>query len=108
MTNQNSVEEILRIQIGNLFLFILNTFVLPTSSKNLNIEIYEIIIVTVVLYGCETWSLTIREECRPKVFENRIIRWVFGLKRDANVEWRLLQNGELHSLYRSPNILWSG
>ena len=51
----------------------------------------------VVLYGCETWSLTLREECRLRVFENRILRAIFGPKRDENGEWRRLYNEELHS-----------
>ena len=59
----------------------------------------------VVLYGCETWSLTLREECRLRVFENRILRRIFGLKTDENGEWRRLYNEELHSLYRSANIV---
>ena len=54
-----------------------------------------------VLYGCETWSLTLREECRLRVFENRILR----PKRDENGEWRWLHNEELHNLDRSPNIV---
>ena len=54
----------------------------------------------VVLYGCETWSLTLREEFRLKVFENRILRRIFGPKRDENGEWRRLHNEKLHSLYR--------
>ena len=58
-----------------------------------------------MLYGCETWSLTLREESRLRVFENRILRRIFGPKRDENVEWRRLQNEELHSLYRSPYIV---
>ena len=59
----------------------------------------------VVLYGCETWSLILREECRLRVFENRILRRIFGPKRDENWEWRRLHNEELHSLYRSPNTV---
>ena len=70
-------------------------------SKNLKIEIYKIIILPVVLYGCETWSRTLREECRLRVFENRILKWIFGPKRYENREWRRLHNEELHSLYRS-------
>jgi hypothetical protein len=54
--------------------------------------------LSVVLYGCETWSLTLREEYRLRVFENRILRRIFGLKRDANGDWRRLHKDELHSL----------
>jgi hypothetical protein len=48
-----------------------------------------------VLYGCETWSLTLREECRLRVFENRILKRIFGPNRDVNGEWRRLHNEEL-------------
>ena len=51
-------------------------------SKKLKIKIYKIIILPAVLYGCETWSLTLREERRLRVFENRVLRRVFGPKRD--------------------------
>ena len=51
-------------------------------SKNLKIKIYRTIILSVVLYGCETWSLTLREKRRLRVFENRVLRRVFGPKRD--------------------------
>ena len=63
------------------------------------------IILLVVLYGCETWSLTLREESRLRVFENRILRRIFGPKRDENGEWRRLHNEELHGLYRLPNVV---
>ena len=59
----------------------------------------------IFLYGCETWSLTLREECRLRVFENRILRRIFGFKRDVNREWKKLHNEKLHSLYRSPNTV---
>ena len=68
-------------------------------------KIYKTIKLPVVLYGCETWSLTLKEEYRLRVFENRILRRIFGQKRDENREWRRLHNEELHSLYRSPNIV---
>ena len=64
----------------------------------LKIKIYKTIMLPVVLYGCETWSLTLREESRLRVFENRILRRIFGPKRDENGEWRRLKNEDLHSL----------
>ena len=74
-------------------------------SKNFKIKIYKTRLLPVVLYGCEAWSLTLREECRLRVFENRILRRIFGPKRDENGEWRRLDNEERHGLYRSPNIV---
>ena len=62
-------------------------------------------IISVVLYDCEVSSLTLREERRLRVFENRILRRTFGPKRDANGEWRRLHNEELNSLCRSSNIV---
>jgi len=59
------------------------------------------------LYGCETWSLTLREERRLRLFENRVLRRIFGPKRDGVAgEWRELRNEELNGLYSSPNIVW--
>ena len=69
-------------------------------SKNLNITIYRTIILHVVLYGRETWSLTLKEERRLRVFENRVLRRIFGLNRDeVTGEWRKLYNEELNDLY---------
>ena len=74
-------------------------------SKNLSIKIYRTIILPVVLYGCETLSLTSREERRLTVFENRVLRRVFGSKRDeVTGEWRKLHDEELSDLYCSPYI----
>ena len=75
-------------------------------SKNLKIKIYRTIILPVVLYGCETWSLVLREERRLRVFEKRVLRRVFGPKRDeVTGEWRKLHNEELRDLYSLPNIV---
>ena len=74
--------------------------------KNITIKKYTTIILTVVLYGCETWPLTLREERRLRVFENRVLRKIFGLKRDeVTGEWRKLHNEELNDLYCSTNIV---
>jgi hypothetical protein len=70
------------------------------------IEIYRTIKMPVVLYGCETWSLTLREERRLRAFENRVLRRVFGPKRDeVTGEWRKLHNEELSDLYSLTNIV---
>ena len=75
-------------------------------SKHLEIEIYRSIILPVVLYGYETWSLTLREERRLELFENRVLRRIFGPKRDKKTgEWRKLHNEELNDLYCSPSIV---
>jgi hypothetical protein len=58
------------------------------------------------LYGCETWSLTLREEQRLRVFENRVLRRIFGPKRDeVTGEWRKLHNEEVYNLFSSPDII---
>jgi len=75
-------------------------------SKNLKIKIYRIIILPVVLHRCETWSLILREERALRVFENRVLRRVFGPKREELTrEWRKLNNEELRDLYSLPNIV---
>ena len=73
--------------------------------KNVKV-IYRTIILPVVVYGCETWSLTLKEERRLRVFENRMLRRIFGPRRDELTgEWRKLHNEELDDLYPSPSIV---
>jgi hypothetical protein len=75
------------------------------TSKNLKIKIYKTVILPFVLYGCETWSLTLGEEHKLRVFENRVLRKIFGPKREEDESWRKMHNDELHDLYSSPNIV---
>jgi hypothetical protein len=76
------------------------------QSKNVKVKIYKTTILLVVLYGYETWSLILREVYRLRVFENRVLRRIFGPKRDeVTGERRKLHNEDLHILYSSPNII---
>ena len=82
------------------------SFVFQVATKNTKIKIYRIIILPVNEYGCETWSLTLREESRFRMFENGVLRRTFGPKRDeVTGEWRKLDNEELNDLYSSPDIV---
>jgi len=75
-------------------------------SKNLKIKIYRTIILPVVLYRCETWSLTLREERKLRLFENMVLRGMFGHRRaEVTGEWWRLHNEDLSDLYSSPNIV---
>jgi hypothetical protein len=80
--------------------------VFSPAVKKRTIRIYKTIILPVVLYGCETWTLTLREKHRLRVFENRVLRRIFGPKRDEMMgEWRKLDNEELRELYSSASII---
>jgi len=108
-TNQNSLPEEIksRLRSGNAcYHSVQNLLSSRLLSKNLKIQIYKTILLPVVLYGCETWSLTLREERKLKVFENMVLRRIFGPRRDeVTMEWRRLHNEELNDLYCSPNIV---
>ena len=72
----------------------------------MKVKTYETITLPVVLYGCETWSFILREEHRLRVFENKVLRKIFGTKKgEITGEWRNLHNAELHALYSPPNII---
>ena len=106
LTNQNSIHEEIksRLKLGNACYYsVQNILSSSLLSKMLKINIYRTIILPVDLYGCETWSLTLREERRLRVFENRVPRRVFGPKREEVTEkWRKLHNEDLYSL---PDIV---
>jgi hypothetical protein len=103
ITNQNSVQEEIksRLKSGNAcYHLVQNLLSSRLLSKNLNIKIYRTVILPFVLYGCETWSLALREESRLKLFEERVFRKIFGPKRDeVTEEWRKLHNEERNDLY---------
>jgi hypothetical protein len=81
-------------------------FVFSSAVKNIKIRIYETIVLPVVMYGCDTWSLTVKEELRLRVFANRVLRRMFGPKGDEMAGgWRKLNNEELYNLYPSPSII---
>jgi len=110
LTNKNSIQEDIksRLKLGNAcYNSVQNLLSFSLLSKNLKIKIYRTIMLPVVMCGCETWSLTLGEEHRLRVFENRLLRRVFGPKRDkATGEWRKLHNEELSDLYTLPYIVW--
>ena len=82
------------------------SFVFHLLSKSIKIKIYITIMLPVVLYECETWLLTLREECRLRVFENGVLRRIFGPKRDKlRGVWTRVHNEELNYLYFLPNIV---
>jgi hypothetical protein len=109
VTNQNLIQEEIKktSNSGNTFyhsvLYLLSSRLL---SKNLKIRIYNTTILHVVLYGCDTWSLTLREEHKLRVFENMVLRRIFWPKRDeVTGVWRKLHNEELSDLYSLPSII---
>jgi hypothetical protein len=108
LTNQNDIRDEIksRLNSGNTCCYsVQNLLSSRLISKNLKIKIYKTVISPVALYGCETWSLTFREEHRLRVFENRVLRKIFGPKSEEDGSWRKLHNDELHSLYSSLNIV---
>jgi len=110
LTNQNSIQEEIKTSLksGNAcYHSVQNLLSSSMLSNNKKIKMYRTINLPVVLYGCETWSLTLREERRLRMFVNRVLRRIFvPQKDDVSEEWTILHNEELSDLYSSPNIIW--
>jgi len=108
-TNQNFIQEEMKSRLKSGYAYyhsvqnVLSSSFLP---KNMQIKIYRTIILPVVFYGCGTWSLTLKEERRLMVFENRVLRRIFGSKRDeVTRDWRKLYNEERNDLLSSTNFI---
>ncbi|KAJ4444582.1 hypothetical protein ANN_06378 [Periplaneta americana] len=109
VTNINDTREEIKHRINKRNAYYYSVEKLLSSSllsRNLKVRIYKTVILPVVLYGCETWTLTLREEHGLRVFEKKVLRKIFGAKRDeVTGEWRKLHNTEMHALYSSPDII---
>jgi hypothetical protein len=107
LTNHSDIHNEIksRLNTGNACYYsVQNLLSSCLISKKLKIKIYRTVILPVLLYGCETWSVTLREENRLRVSENRVLRKIFGPKREEDRSCRQLHNDELHGLYSLPNI----
>jgi len=109
LTNQNSIAEEIKSRLRSGVACYHSVQDLLSSrllSKNLKIKLFRNIILRVVLCGCETWSLTLREERKLRVFENMVLRRIFGPRREEVMgKWRRMHNKELNDLYSSPSIV---
>ena len=109
LTYQNSVHQEIksRLKSGNVCSHSVQNFLSSSLlTKSVKMKTYRTIILPVVLCGCETWLLSLREECRLRIFESRVLRRIFGFKRDeVTGEWRRLYNKELYALYSTLNRL---
>jgi hypothetical protein len=109
LTDQNCIHEEIksRLNLGNACYHSVQSLLSSClMSRNVTVKIYKIIILPLVLYGCKTWFLTLREEHSLREFKNRVLRRTLGPKQENVIgEWRKLYNEERHILYQSPNII---
>jgi hypothetical protein len=109
LPDQNCLHEEIksRLNLGNACYHSVQSLLSSRLlSRKLKVKTYKTIILPIVLYRCETWSLTLKEEHRLRVIENWVLRRISGPKRDEVMgEWRKLHNGKLHILYSSPDII---
>jgi len=109
LTNHTSIAEEIKSRLRSrnaCYHSVQNVLSSMLLSKNQKIKIYRNIILPFVLHGCGTWSLTLREKRKLRVFENMVLRRIFGPRRDEVMgEWRRLHNEQLNDLYSSPNIV---
>ena len=109
VTSKNEVTEEIksRLASGNAcFYSVQKLLTSRLISRKLKLKIYRTVILPVILYGCESWSTTVADEQKLRVFENKILRKIYGPKRDEMTgEWRRLHNEELHGLYDSPDVV---
>jgi hypothetical protein len=113
VTNQNFIQDYIkwRLNSGDIcYHSVQNLLFSRLLCKDLKNRIYKATVLPAVLYGCETWCLTLREEHRTRVFENRVLRRIFGPKRDEVTEgWGKRHNGQLHNLHcSSRRMRWAG
>jgi len=110
LTDRSSIPQEIKSRLksgSGCYHLVQNLLSSSLVSRNLKIKIYRTIILPIVFYGCETWSLTLREECRLRVFENRVLARIFGPKRDeVTEEWRKPHNEAFNDLYSAPHIVW--
>jgi hypothetical protein len=109
LTDQNCMyeENKMRLKSGSACYHLVQSLLSSRLlSRNVKVKTFKTIILSVVLYGCETWFCTLREEHRLKAFVNRVLRKIFIPKRDeVTGEWGKLHNGELHNMYSSSDII---